>query len=365
MPLILVILDGMTECAARAEEPFLPQGCPTMERFAKQGGFGALENTPPGLSVDSVTCIATLLGVPAEEIPTGRAYLEALAAGIPVDAGDAVFRCNVTALDSSGALLGARGALREHEARALCEKFSGDGLALYHLGGYKNLLVAKGGAAQMGDVHTLPPHQNPGRALEDILPNGGPLAERLRELARRSRFWKDGVEYLLFPWDGAVPRALPGFARLHGKTAACVCKTEVVHGLCRALEIPVTVPPGATAEADTNLAEKARAALGLMERYDAAIIHVNGADELGHRRDAAGKAAFLRRADNELLAALAEGMPEGGRVLVCSDHATNAQSGRHEGGPQPFLLYEKGGTPLGPLGLHPGSRAVELLAGLM
>ena len=360
-PLIFVILDGMTEGGETPDAPFLPQGCGTLTRLAREGGFGALDNTPPGLPVDSLTCITTLLGVPPQSIPVGRAYLEALAAGVAVTREDAVCRLNLTALSENGTIQGARAVLPAEEARALCEKVSEKGCKAYHLGGYKNLLLMRGAGCAGENILTYPPHQHAGQPVAELLPQGGQWARCLAALAQKSRFALEGTEYILFPWDVSTRPSLPQFHALHGGSAACVCKTEVVRGLCAAMGIAVVVPPGATAEEDTGLHEKANAALALASTHDVVFVHVNGADELAHRRDASGKARFLRRADAELLATLAHGLPPGARLLVCSDHATSAKTGCHVGGAQPFLLWEKGGAPRGPLGTHPGTRAVELL----
>ena len=84
---IFCIVDGMTE----GPEATVPAAMPVLSRLAKEGAGGTFVTTPAGFQADSFVCILTLLGLPKEAIPTGgRAWLEALGAGIAPAAEDLV-----------------------------------------------------------------------------------------------------------------------------------------------------------------------------------------------------------------------------------------------------------------------------------
>ncbi|WP_425516386.1 hypothetical protein, partial [Ligaoa zhengdingensis] len=80
-PMLLVILDGLTDEPSPLGTPLETAACPALGRIRRDGAYGTLLTAPAGLPVDSLTCISTLLGVPRDRIPVGRAYLEALSCG--------------------------------------------------------------------------------------------------------------------------------------------------------------------------------------------------------------------------------------------------------------------------------------------
>ena len=68
------------------------------------------------------------------------------------------------------------------------------------------------------------------------------------------------------------------------------------------------------------------------------LLHINGADEAAHRRDAAEKRAFLQKVDHVVLAEL---LASRHRITVVSDHGTDPETGQHRGGPQPYYRKQE------------------------
>ncbi|MBC8546059.1 hypothetical protein H8711_03800 [Clostridiaceae bacterium NSJ-31] len=370
-PMLLVILDGLTDEPSPLGTPLETAACPALGRIRRDGAYGTLLTAPAGLPVDSLTCISTLLGVPRDRIPVGRAYLEALSCGVPVGKADAVCRCNLVTVEDGRLVSSCAGdwdrAQMQCYYRSVFPRIEREsGFRLFPMGGYKNLLVAQSGTQGLKGLVAVPPHERIGQKVDSLLPHGTPLAAQLAGLARRSRAVDAGKtvrEHMLFPWDATAPQSFPNFASLHGLRAAAVCATEIVRGIAIAMGLRVVTPDGATGEADTDLAAKATAALQLLSEYDLVLVHVNGADELSHRRDAAGKTAFLSRVDRDLIAPLLWHAPPKTRMLVCSDHATSVRTGKHLALPQPFWLW--GAQIRGALGPFAGDRAVQLLKGMI
>jgi len=369
--MILLILDGLTDAPSKAlggKTPYEAADCPYLRQMKRDGAYGAFLTAPQGFSVDSLTCIATLLGVPPNKLPAGRAYMEALSAGVSVEQDDAVCRCNLVSVDSNGILQSSCATgLSAIQMKEYCQQAAEQNFRLHPMCGYKNLLVLGGGAQQLMGIHTYPPHEHLGKPVDSLLPTGNQFAQSLREFAWQTRRKDTHTEctQMLLPWDVAVRQELPEFSSLHGISAAAVCATEIVRGIALAMGLPVETPQGATADADTDLGAKAQAALSLLERHDLVLVHINGTDELSHRRDAQGKAEFLSRIDAQLIAPLLTHAPQNTAFLVCSDHSTLSSTGQHHGDPQPFILYSNTGAMHANLGTYNGLEAISLLKGLI
>ena len=329
--MFLLILDGAEEDAPLINEYSPPAGAcmPRLSTLVTHGTSGFAKFFLTGREADSLTCILSMLGVPADDIPPTRAPIEALGAGIELQPGDTVCRCNLISIKdgrlasfNGGAL--SRGQMQSFAAEA--SRLAPDGLCLFHLSDYRNLLVS-------GDEPTVlppdapPPHECVGMPIKQLLA-GIKYDSRLSQFIGRSGRILPG--YLLYPWGVSRTAALPTYKSLTGRTAACVCGAEVMAGIGKALGMTVFVPPGATGDADSDLRAKADAALRLSGNYDTVVVHINGADELAHRHDLQGKKHFLERVDKDMIGRMLDGLERDARFLVTSDHVTSCETGRHK-----------------------------------
>lgn len=327
----LLILDGAEEDALLdGGSPLDAADMPHLHTLVARGISGQAEFFLPGREIDSLTCILTMLGVPAGEIPPSRAPLEALGAGIRVGKGDMVCRCNLVS-HQSGRLVSFNGTgLSREQMRAFSAAAAGlapPGMRLLHLSDYRNLLVMENTALPDRTADAPPPHQSIGRPLADLLAGVGADGRLSRFVAASGKI-RPG--YQLYPWGAGRAAALPSYKSLTGRSAACICGTELMAGIGKALGMVVRVPCGATGDGDTDLHAKAAAALALSKGFDTLILHVNGTDEFAHRRNREGKIRFLERIDRELLGPVLGGIGRNARFLVTSDHGTSSRTGRHE-----------------------------------
>ena len=336
---ILCIIDGMTD------GPSFGAGLmPAFRRMGEAGARGTFVTTPPGRRPDSFVCILTLLGLSPGQIPQGgRAWLEALGAGVAPLPEDLVLRGSLVSLDGEGRLsrLGCPGiptALRQELVRRF---------GLYPLGGYKNLIILPGEGKRAAQYAAPAPHDRLGCPLEELLP----LQPDLRRLVLESRELLEGRGALL-PWGASSQTLLPPLRR----QGAAVCRTEIVAGIAKGLGMDVRIPPGATADTDTDLAAKREAAASLAGERELVLLHINGADEAAHRRNRREKEGFLEAVDRLVLEPLSQrGIP----LLVTGDHGTSWETGGHLPTPQPFVLWNGGRR--GELGRLEGTQAVSLL----
>jgi 2,3-bisphosphoglycerate-independent phosphoglycerate mutase len=357
---LLVIVDGMLD---GADDGFRPlDGLPTLAALRREGGWGTLDTAPAGFSVDSLSCVSTLLGQTPYNIPVGRAFAECVASGVAVDMDALCLRCNIVRVEA-GVIASANcpelGEADKSLAGALMAGFPG--VEAHHMGAYKYLLVLPGARAGYSMLSTSAPHESLGTPFEDVLPMGGGTGQELAAFTQESRAVLSetlGGDYALVPWGQSIATGMPSFRDIHGFSAAMVAKTEIVAGIGKMMGMAVRTPPGATADIDTDLSQKAAWALEAASEHEICVLHMNGADEASHRLDPGQKKGFLEKVDSQVIAVLAEA--KGTTMLVVGDHATSPLTGRHIATPQPFVLAG-GGVKKGSLGAFEGIKAVEIL----
>lgn len=308
MSTILCVIDGMTDPA------FRPADLPVLSSFDFRG---YVSTTPAGYEAESLNCILTLLG--ASGFPHClRGYADALGGGIKVEAGDLITRVSWLSVDGAGRCSVPADAPDTVRVPAGCT---------YHsLGGYKGLLTVSGQGNCAQALTTCPPYECAGKTPAELRPVGS--------VSLAAFFDANASDSLsAVPWGQSAAAPLPPF----GEKAAVVCGTQIVRGIAAMLGMTCPVLPGATGDVDTDLAGKTAAALACAKDFPFVLLHINGADEASHRKDAAEKAAFLRQVDSLVLPQLRR-CPH--RVHVVSDHATDPTTGRHAGTPQP-LFFKK------------------------
>lgn len=358
---IMIIIDGMTDEAYKelANKTPYEAACPlNMEYMKANGCYGFFDNNIAGYPVDSLTCILNLLGASKENIPEGRAYLEAVAQGIKVNDDDLVMRCNFVSLDEEGRLKASHGgnfSAEEYKKKAAKIKHSVD-YEFYHMSYYKNLLVLK--ETIINSFKEYPPHENIGIDFKQIIPENPVLKGFVKESVKTLNDKK--IKYALIPWGLSKKQMIPGFKELHNIKGASVCATEIVRGISLAMGMDTPTLKYATADTDTNLEEKAAKALALLKDNDFVLIHLNGADEAAHRRNVKEKADFISKIDSILIKHLLNNTKDT-NILITSDHSTICRTGKHQGDLQPFIIYNDSLKVSQDLGIIKGQKAVELL----
>ena len=304
MSTIFCIVDGMTDPG------FFPGAYPALSRMEALPAV----DTAQGEAPESLNCILHLLGV--ERVPPRlRGYAEALGSGIPVGKGDLILRGSWFSRDSRGHCAAPIPAPPELPGELPCR--------YYPLGGYKSLLVfpGLGGAAEA--IETFPPYALEEKPAEALCPRGC-------EALQRTFFALLREERCLIPWGQSAPAALPPFPM----AGTVISGTPVVRGIGRLLGMKVAEVPGATGDVDTDLNAKTAAALAAAETCPFVVLHLNGADEAGHRKNRAEKETFLRNVDSLVIRPLLSG-PHG--LVLTADHGTDPVTGLHLGVPQPVF----------------------------
>lgn len=305
MGVVLCILDGFTD------PEFVPADYPALSGLRRLWDV----DTTLGEKPESLNCILHLLGV--RSVPALlRGYAEALGEGIPVGENDLILRGSWFSRDESGHCVAPLAAPAEIPSGLPCRYVS--------LGGYKSLLIFPDLGASAKELTTYPPYALAGKLAEDLCPRGCPELETVFQTLCLP-------QCCCIPWGQSRPIALPPFP----EKGCVISGTSVVRGIGKLLGMDVWTVPGATGDTDTDLSAKCLAALDAAGKYPFVLLHINGADEASHRKDAREKHTFLAKVDIEIIRPLAAKLPY---FVVTGDHAADPRTGNHAGTPQPVFI---------------------------
>lgn len=333
MKKIMVILDGASEEKVPELGNMTPleyARTPFLDEMAVKGRISRRTFYPKGRKPDSLNCILSILGVDEDRIPCNRAYLEAVAAGVSIGKDEAVLRCNMISLkDGKLDSFNGKNLTCEEMHRAAMRVQAEEDMRFEHLSEYRNLIVVKKSSEVLllKDIH---PHENVGIAEDYLLENLSGV-HALRKFAEKNRFALNGRDYMFYPWGVSFPAKLPAFSELHNKSCSCVCSAPIVKGIAKAMKIDLADLKNATGDVDTDLKEKAAAALKESYSHDVVLVHINGTDEASHRKDLDGKIRFIERIDSEFFKEIKENF-KFSDITVLSDHQTSTVTGKHEEG---------------------------------
>ena len=340
MKTVLIILDGLSE--EKVDElgnmtPLEYANTPILNEIIKRGRHSQRIFYPSGRKPDSLNCILSILGVDEKLIPQNRAYLEAVAHGINIENDEVVLRCNLISInDGKIDSFNGKGLTNSKMKEAAITVKTSERIKFYHISGYRNLIIAKK-SKEILSLKNLPPHENLGIKAEELINNIGEL-KILHEFTLDNKFTLNNNDYMFYPWGVSEPSKLPSFYELHKKTCSCVCSAEIVKGIARAMKINLANLEKATGDIDTDLYEKASAVLSEINTHDVVIAHINGTDEVSHRKDLKGKITFIEKIDSEFLREIYNKKTDT-KIIIVSDHQTSSRTGKHEDGYVDLIEY--------------------------
>jgi len=300
----------------------------------------------------------SVLGYDPRVYYRGRSGIEARSLGIPLGEGDAVFRCNLVAVEGGRMRSYSAGHISTAEAKqlidALNDKLGDDSVRFYPGVSYRNLCWL-GGRADTLQATCTPPHDIPGKPIERFLPRG-PGSELLRELMmaservlaehpvnlqRRSRGDIPATMIWLFWGSGKLPE-MPPFREVYGLSAALTSAVDLLRGLARMVGMDVLEIEGVTDGLDNDYAAQAAGALSALDDHDLVVVHIEAPDEAGHAGAIEEKVRAIERIDAEVVGRLCSWQKGILRLLILPDHPTPIRVQTHTADPVPFLLWGEG-----------------------
>ncbi len=360
MKYCVVIMDGAADLPVpgRGETCLELARTPGLDAMARAGLVGTARTVPEGMEPSSACACMSVLGYDPTIYYRGRAGIEALSMGIPVAAGEVVFRCNLVAVRDGKMLDYSAGHISNEEAGQLVSALNdalGNEKARFFPGvSYRHILRLAGQEQTLAATCT-PPHDIPGQPVAGFMPTG-PGSDVLRALmtrseavlgdhpvnvARRARGEVPASTVWLFWGTGAIPD-MPPFSQQYGLRAAMTSGVDLLRGLGQMMGMTILNVPGATDGLDNNYAGQADGALQALQRHDLAVIHVEAPDEAGHGGSIDEKVEAIQRIDHEILSRLLSWHGDELRVLVMPDHPTPISTRTHNSDAVPFVLWGPG-----------------------
>jgi len=360
MKYIVLIVDGAAGLPVKdkgGRTSLELAGTPNLDRMASGGYSGLARTVPGGMEPSSACACMSVMGYDPVKYYKGRASIEAFSLGIDVGDGEVVLRCNLVTVKDGKMRDYSAGHITSEEAaeivKSLNEKLGGDAVRFYPGVGYRHILKLKGHEDALKAI-CAPPHDIPGRPVEEYLPKGEG-SDILRDLmarakpvlkdhpvniARRERGELPATDIWLFWGSGRLPD-VPSFKDAYGLSAALTSGVDLLRGLGKMAGMEILDIKGVTDGADNDNAGQMAGALEALKKHDLVVVHMEAPDEAGHGGSVEEKVKAIEKIDGEAVSLLLKYKGEL-RVLVMPDHPTPVTVRTHTPEPVPFLIWGKG-----------------------
>ena len=331
---------------------------PNLDRMAEEGTVGLVCTVPEGMEPSSACACMSVLGYDPKVYYRGRSAIEARSMGIPIADGEVVFRCNLVAIRDGMMRDYSSGHIGSGEAHALIaaleNSLGAEQIRFYPGVSYRHICKIRGREDVLLATCT-PPHDIPGKPIDQFLPHGpgsdflcdlmarseGVLREHPVNVARKSRGDIPATMIWLFWGSGEIPD-LPPFGQLYGLDAAMTSGVDLLRGLAQMSGIRVLEIPSVTDGLDNDYEAQVAGAIEALKEHDLVVIHVEAPDEAAHAGSADDKVEAIQRVDAEVVSRLLSWDKDSLRILIMPDHATPIEIQTHVADPVPFVLWGQG-----------------------
>lgn len=253
-------LDGRT--------PLEAAKTPNLDALVKKGELGCAEFAPHSLPAAPDVAAMAYLGFDPTEFYTGVAPLEALAAGIPQNDCDVVFRCDFVTLSDDKITDEQAGRISPKESGILLgelnRRFSGAAMKFFPGEGFRNFLILSDPERvdDLDDLDCVPPGSLKGKKASRHGPKGKG-SEILADLIEKSsRFLQEheinrvrvdlgeNPASAIWLWGQGKRPKFPGFKQRYGVSGAVFSQADFGRGLAKALGMSVLDSGRARTDAD-------------------------------------------------------------------------------------------------------------------
>jgi len=383
LKLIYVIIDGMGDLPIKElgdKTPLEVAETPNMDLLAKNGKTGLMYTVEKGVAPESDVAVISILGYDPFKYSTGRGVLEAIGAGLTVNDGDLVLRCNFATLGRGKEIIDRRVGrnLTMEEAtdlsKAANEKVK---LESYPVDfefkstlGHRAVLVVKSRKKPLSSniTNTDPAYSRVeglgiAEAKAEMLLKKCEPMDKTEEAKASANLVNEFTEKSHKVWDkhetnkrraaeGKLKanviltrdagHLLPKFFSINEKySVRFVSLTDmpVEKGISRLVGMHTVVIPPPTQDLKKDCELRVKQLLGLLSDYDCFYIHIKGPDEPGHDGDFNLKVNTISIIDKYFFGKLLPNLrAEEFVVCVTSDHSTPCELKAHSDDPVPVLI---------------------------
>jgi len=331
---------------------------PNLDAIAEEGKLGMTRTVPPGMEASSACACMSVLGYDPQVYYKGRAGIEAKSMGIDVGDNEVVFRCNLVTIRDGRMWDYSAGHVSTEEAKefisTLNKELGSDAVRFYTGISYRHILKLKGYGDTL-EAKCTPPHDIPGKSVEEYLPEG-PGSYLLKDLVTRSQEILSSHEVnekrrlrgdvpvsmvWLFWGSGAAPE-MPGYHETYGLRAAMTSGVDLLKGLGMMSNMEILNIPGVTDGSDNDYKAQINGALEALDENDLVVVHIEAPDEAAHSGSVDDKIKAIQDVDAQVIGRLREWQNDELRVLVMPDHPTPVSLRTHTAEPVPFLFWGSG-----------------------
>lgn len=363
MKYVVVLLDGAADTPVpelEGKTPLEAASKPTIDSIAAKGEVGMVTTVPEGYPPGSDVANLAVFGYDPQEYYTGRSPLEAASIGIPLKLTDTTFRANVVTLsdepnyEEKTMVDYSSDEITTEEAHQLIAAVNEKlGCAEYEFFGgtsYRHLLVWHD---RENDFSLTPPHDISGRVVGSYLPKNEVLLSLMKqsyEILKDHPINLDRIKRGLHPansvwiWGNGTKPALDTYANKFGVKGTVISAVDLIKGIGALAELNVPEIENVTGTVHTNFDGKANAAIeALKADSDFVYIHLEAADEAGHRKEIDNKVKAIELIDQKIVAPVYEYLKSSGedfRMLLMPDHPTPLDIMTHTSNPIPYILYK-------------------------
>lgn len=336
---------------------------PNLDAMSKTGMVGLAHMVPKGMEPDSAVACMSIFGYDPKVYYSGRAPIEAISLNIPINPGEALFRCNLVTVQNGLMLSHSAGSISTAEAHELVEALNkalgSERIHIYPGISYRSILKLKG-AAETTQAVCTPPHDIPGKPVAEHFPRGTGSKPLLDLMTRSQEVLKDhpvnkqriargdlpATGIWLF-WGSIRIPTMPLFYEIYRRKAAVTSGVNLLQGLGKMTGMAVLEIEGVTDALDNDYTAQTKGALDTLKNYDIVIIHIEAPDEAGHAGSVKEKVAAIEKIDKFVVGQVRDWRGDELRLLVTADHPTPISIRTHTNDPVPFLLWGAGFNPNG------------------
>jgi len=362
MKYIVILMDGAADTPVPELGGMTPLEAakkPHIDMLARRGEMGMVttvpENLPPGSDVANLS----VFGYDPQKYYTGRSPLEAASIGVPLLLTDTTFRANLVTLseeenyEDKTMVDYSSDEISTEEAHQLIDAVNQalktDDYEFFGGISYRHLMVWH---EKENQFSLTPPHDISDKVVGPYLPEDKTILSLMKksyDILKNHPVNLERVKKGLHPanslwiWGNGTKPNLDTYQQRFGIKGAVISAVDLIKGIGRCAELEVIEVPGATGTVHTNFDGKAEAAIcALKKGADFIYVHLEGADEAGHRREIENKVLSIEKIDSKIVAPILSYLEETGEeyhMLVMPDHPTPLAIKTHTSDPIPYILF--------------------------
>ena len=362
MKYIVVLIDGAADTPVEelgGKTPLEVANKPHIDLLAKKGEMGMVTTVPGNLPPGSDVANLAVFGYDPQIYYTGRSPLEAMSMNVSLELSDTTFRTNLVNLSDDA----------EYENKTMVD-YSSDEISTEEAAelikavndalkteeyeffpgiSYRHLLVWHN---KENNFSLTPPHDISDKKITEYLPKDETLLALMKksyDILKDHPVNKKRIERGLRPansiwiWGNGTKPNLDTYIDKFGIRGSVVSAVDLIRGIGVCAGLDVIEVEGATGNVHTNFDGKASAAIkSLKEGADFVYIHLEAADEAGHRHEIANKVQSIELIDEQIVAPVLSYLENSGedfKILLMPDHPTPLAIRTHTRDAIPYIIY--------------------------